>query len=278
PMSLNRWMYVQGNPVNYTDPSGKSPSDGDGYVPPNHRDLTSWLYREMYANANSAEARSIRETIDLSQKINDLSKGKGIGIWAGGIALSKLVWSIAATDWISLVKDGARWDFKDQIYDKMKKTIMLCHQVECEWFEYSVPGNIHYGYVGRASGFSSGILHGGASYAEITDPSHRELIKMYGRWFVNLHIDFSDCDINIPNIDIYANFDWWKTGFDDTTDFASVELGSQIFDISGYSPSMSTYQNMLWLFSPQLDHMPKPSEFYSNPDWPYPLRYFDGGG
>ena len=31
PMSLNRWMYVEGNPVNYTDPSGKYPACGGGY-------------------------------------------------------------------------------------------------------------------------------------------------------------------------------------------------------------------------------------------------------
>ena len=27
PLSLNRWNYVEGNPVNYTDPSGFSPSN-----------------------------------------------------------------------------------------------------------------------------------------------------------------------------------------------------------------------------------------------------------
>lgn len=29
PLSLNRWMYVEGNPVNFTDPSGREPNPGD---------------------------------------------------------------------------------------------------------------------------------------------------------------------------------------------------------------------------------------------------------
>lgn len=47
PLSLNRWMYVEGNPVNLTDPSGYIPA-----FPNDHRNLTSWLVREMRFNAS----------------------------------------------------------------------------------------------------------------------------------------------------------------------------------------------------------------------------------
>ena len=51
-----------------------------------------------------------------------------------------------------MVKDGARWDFKDQI----KKgsygpgtSIQLCSDEKCDWYEYSMAGNIFYAYMGE---------------------------------------------------------------------------------------------------------------------------------
>jgi RHS repeat-associated protein len=55
PMSYNAWAYVYADPINHTDPSGLSPIIPQ--EPPDHRDLTLWLYEEMSTNANGYYAQ-----------------------------------------------------------------------------------------------------------------------------------------------------------------------------------------------------------------------------
>jgi hypothetical protein len=77
--------------------------------------------------------------------------------------------------WANMVKDGARWDFKDALVARPKgpgRSIMLCGTDECGWLEYSMPGNIFYSYVGRVSGFSEFEIRAGAIYAQQTDPEN----------------------------------------------------------------------------------------------------------
>ena len=276
------YLYVRGNPVNRIDPSGWAP------YPPrplDHRDLTSWLARELRANSNSPEVNQILEYNTLASQVHAARKEStrlnddlDLFAWALETALS----GIAANDWKQLVEDGARWDFKDQIYDKLigsedeRETIMLCHVSGCEWFEYSVPGNIHYGYVGRAAGFSSDTLHLGAGVAEITDPAHRQEIERLGKWFVNIPLK-NICLFDFEISGIYVNFEWWQARFDDPVDYAAVELGSKLFDRVKSNVSRGDFEILLHSYSSQLMHMPVPTEPYFNPAWPYPLGYFDGG-
>jgi hypothetical protein len=73
------------------------------------------------------------------------------------------------------VKDRAKWDSKHEIRRLMRgESIILRDERGYDWYEYSIPGNVHFGFVGRAAGFSGFELHGGAGYAEITDPAHDE--------------------------------------------------------------------------------------------------------
>lgn len=145
----------------------------------------------------------------------------------------------------------------------------------CDWYEYSIPGNIHYGYVGRAGGFSAFELHLGASYAEITDLAHRELLELLGKWFVNFHIDLG-CLINIE-FDRYVNFEWWGTGFDDPHDFAAVSLGIDLYDIGPYPSNIAYFGPFLTAYSAYLKHMPDPLYSFLNEAWPYPIGFFNGG-
>ena len=266
PLDLHRYIYVRNNPVLFTDPSGLAPLIPP--FPPDHRDLTSWLVREVGANANGPEVGMIR----TYNKLADSYYGQGEQYRSS----AALLFGIAAYEWRELVKDGARWDFKDQIKDKLEgETVMLCHSGGCEWFEYSVPGNIHYGYVARAAGFSLETLHLGASVAEIMDPAHREEARIIGKYFVNVHVPLPCL---IEQLDMYVNFEWWRAGFDDPTDYAAVELGGRLFDRARYDVRMGDFKALLRAYASRLMHMPAPTEPYFNPAWPYPLGYFDGGG
>ena len=92
PLSLNRWMYTEGNPVNYTDPSGHDIAYGDTF--PDKRDLTDWLPR---AGVYMATDPVIRE-IKMLNNSNDANQ-KLVGYYK----------------FYNVVRDGARFDVKDKI-------------------------------------------------------------------------------------------------------------------------------------------------------------------
>jgi RHS repeat-associated protein len=62
PLSLNRWMYVEGNPVNFTDPSGNDPDEICGYLTyygaknyvEKYVDLPKWDWLNTYTAAGIA--------------------------------------------------------------------------------------------------------------------------------------------------------------------------------------------------------------------------------
>ena len=106
--------------------------------PPNHRDLTHWLYKELHTNANGYYAQRIRTLLGSSDPIDKAR---------------------ATLAWIFLVKDRAKWDPKHRIQEELlDKSIVLRHSEGYRWYEFSVPGSIHYSFVGRAAGFSGFAL------------------------------------------------------------------------------------------------------------------------
>ncbi len=76
PLSLNRWMYVEGNPINFTDPSGQSPACDNGDwdrcgIPDWWKRRSSHLYVEGYGYFDTGHlqrgwgsAKWIEESID----------------------------------------------------------------------------------------------------------------------------------------------------------------------------------------------------------------------
>jgi len=67
------------------------------------------------------------------------------------------------------VGGGARWDFKNKISERFLgfDGVRLCHsQTECSWYDSDVPGNLHFGFVGRAAGFFAFELYIGAGDAQ----------------------------------------------------------------------------------------------------------------
>jgi RHS repeat-associated protein len=258
PRSLHAYVYVENNAVNLTDPSGLVP-----YIPPeppNHRDLTYWLYTELHENANGYYAQRIR-TLWASKDPTD--KGR----------------SLAA--FYLLVKDEAEWDFKHRIRTEFReKSIVLRHTGGYRWYEYSVPGNIHYSFVGRAVGFSGSVLHGGAGIAEIKDPAHVEAgeacCPIYCRAGWVGPVPYAVC---IPLGCYYVNPEWWRTAFDEPRDWQNVEFGVQLFDTYGARLSFDQFQDFLATRGDWLTPAPYTPEWYwVNPygGWPYEVGRFNG--
>ncbi len=201
---------------------------------PNYwRDLLLWLVREANRNVGLPEVRSIRS-------LNAASNSGSTGV------VSK---AAAAGMFIELVKDSAPWDFKDKIKGELEERIRL----GSDWFEYSTPGNIHYGFVGAAAGFSLPELRAGAGAAQLRD----------------------HCVEGGP-------VGSWRTGFDIADDYYAVEFGHQLYQ-EAYAPDKKLTVaefNVLLVKYEHRDRMARVTEpiWLGKPDvnWPYQPGYFNG--
>jgi hypothetical protein len=235
PQALNRYSYVVNSSLKLTDPSGHSHEQSAGYVfDPNYwRDLLLWLVREANRNVQLPEVWFMRFS-------NTASKLSPVG------SLNK---ALAAATFIQLVRDTAPWDFKDAIQSDLKDRIRL----GSEWFEYSTPGNIHYGFVGAAAGFSLEELHLGAGAAQFRDYCEGE-----------------------------GGLGTWRTDLDTEDDYYAVDFGSRLYH-EAYAPdrmlSVSEFHALLVQYE-DLGKMARTTEpiWPGKPDrnWPYQPGYFNG--
>jgi len=216
PASLRGYLYVVNNPLGYVDPGGHrecpsgtpcfEPGSGPGgsILVPGDRDLTNWLYRELIAAVRTPEVTTLRFLALQSQAVFQ---------------------AMALEGWASLVRDRHRWDFKHRIQRVLESKAIVFRKTDDTPYavEYSVPGNIFYGYVGRSI-FPGSLLHLGAGYAEGTDPSHIGEEHWYPL------IVYGVCVF-----DFYLNPRYLATWFDDPEDYRTVEFGIQLWENHGES-------------------------------------------
>ena len=271
PLTLHGWSYVQNDPVGLVDPSGwqtpvpepvptPSPPGGPQPTPTptpqlsNHRDLTEWLYAELHQHANGYYARCI-QTLLNSQDVTDQAR--------------------AYIAWILLVKDRVKWDFKHGIRAELDDSIVLRHEGGYRWYEFSVPGNVFYAFVGRSAGFSGFKLHAGASVAEVIDPAHASDACCLEICEAGL-IELDQC---ISLGCYYINPDWWQTGFDEPGDWQNVEFGIQLFNAYGPRMTFEQFQSFLANRGHSLTPAAQTPDWNwtnPNPGWPYGVGRFNG--
>jgi RHS repeat-associated protein len=124
PLSLNQWNYVEGNPVNFTDPSGHIPECG----PFQKADLTQWFIDELNADKNTWMISTIKTYMDMSEINNELPMLEQ--------SFDPALWGYAL--FADAVKSGGLWDFKLKINDYIGGNIRIADN----WYFYAVPGNI----------------------------------------------------------------------------------------------------------------------------------------
>jgi hypothetical protein len=129
----------------------------------------------------------------------------------------------------------------------MGNSIRLCGVNECSWFDYSTPGNIFFGYVGRAAGFTGLELHAGATYAQLKDPE------------------------NIPEQNAWHG--------DQPTDFQAIEMGIHMYGSCSRNTTLICFHNALEKYKSGMALIAPPVNPYHSPyGTAYPLGHFDGDG
>jgi RHS repeat-associated protein len=264
PGTLHKYLYVLANPLGYVDPSGYSgcpvgtpcydPGSGLGNSTPlpGDRDLTNWLYRELKAAIRTPEVQTLR-----------------IFASSGNLAMQ----AMALEGWASLVRDRHRWDFKHRIRSELQSEVIVFHTTDGTPFaaEYSVPGNIFYGYVGHSI-FSGEALHLGAGWAEFTDPAHCG--EKHCHCFVNKKGEYRS---------FYLNWQWTGSLFDDLEDYRVVEFGVQLWNKYRHSLTEGQFVQEIENHRFQFPLVP-PAPYGTSPfgwhnsegKWPYPEGHFNG--
>jgi len=244
PQALNRYAYVTNNPLRYTDPSGHANEEdaGSTYDPNYWKDLLLWLIREANGNAALFETLLMRHLNSntlklLGPPISLISKGLGYHVF------------------VQLVRNEAPFDFKHAILEKLGDRIRL----GSEWFEYSTPGNILYGFFGGAAGFSLDELHGGASAAQVLDASYRgsELGPLVAP-------------------------DGALTLLDTPDDYYAIDFGYRLYQ-KAYAPDKQLTISEFSAFMVNYEHLGKMDRVTApiwqgkpSAGWPYDRGYFNG--
>ena len=154
-----------------------------------YRDLTRWITEAAVYMASSQEIESVNEYMQRFKETG---------------AIDYLI--LGMYEFSSIVKDGAPFDVKDKIKQKLGSTITLGDFR----FEYSTAGNILYGFYGSAAGFDIETLHIGAGGAQTWD------------WIKStLTIGDYDQNASLGPVNYY---------FDTVDDYYAVEFGYLLYE------------------------------------------------
>jgi RHS repeat-associated protein len=252
PQSLNRYSYVQNNPLRHSDPTGHALDDGFGvrwrYAPggglravglfapgagQSDSDLTYFAVIEAQARAASGDVAELAHA-------NGTLAGRR-STYPGFSAL---------------VGDGQRWEVKDEMNKQLGDSFRLCSASACGWYEYSVLGNILYGFAGHQAGFEVIELWLGAGYAEATDPEN--IAKQTGSKASPM--------LYLPK----ENLLYFG---DNGQGFRAVSFGIALSRRYGPDVTAPEFKALLVAFDDGLDHG-TPSED-SHFGWPYAPGWFD---
>ncbi len=134
--------------------------------------IVAYILKEMASNAGGRDALQMRGL----NTIADTDCGAEAPLWMQLLNAPTLrVWayttlsarSFAYARWAMQVRQNGPWDHKPHIGKKFPAQRPYHHHYHGRPYYYDIWSNIHYGYVGRACGFTRGELLDGAGLEQI---------------------------------------------------------------------------------------------------------------
>jgi RHS repeat-associated protein len=182
PQALNRFTYVNDNPINHTDFTGHDCDDGPqtyALCYGNGRGSKavwaaantpngSWTYSQVRTwRLPNGHFNAVAYTLSEMRRNSRSNEVKQMQFLNRG---EPLAYKLAAMRvWIDKVNYTHVWDHKPKVQDltgNFGRASPDWQEVGSEQYRFDTWSNIHYGYVGKAAGFDTDTLLSGASMAQ----------------------------------------------------------------------------------------------------------------
>jgi len=210
-------------------------------------EIAQYLCREIQVNSKSGHVREIRNLLTSYNKGRKatqkaLSSMTPLGrafvqsnpshspLFSAAIS-DKIEGRIKAyTKWEGLVAAGRPWDHKKAIQRLQGDKHWSCDKDKHFLFFYDLWSNIHYGFIGKAAGFTEWELTAGAGVAQLKD-NNRSCGAWTSQYLQNRISELGDAD--------------FLAAFDDASDNEAIKIGFRLYDRYGGTPSFLTAQAIL---------------------------------
>lgn len=210
-------------------------------------EIAQFLCREIQVNSKSSHVREIRNLLFsynkgriVTQKTLGLMTPLGRALVLSNPSHSPL-FSAAISDkfegrikayakWKGLVAAGCPWDHKKAIQRLQGNKLWSCDKSKHILFFYDLWSNIHYGFIGKAVGFTEWELTAGAGVAQLKD-NNRSWGAWTSQYLQNRIKELGDAD--------------FLAAFDDASDNEAIKIGFRLYNRYGGTPSFLTAQAIL---------------------------------
>jgi RHS repeat-associated protein len=213
PVTYNKWLYANANPVLYSDPSGKCP----------------WCIIPILIAAGVISSGCTEQASPVVP-VGYLSDCRNLNNWFVN-ELTDIGYDVHGDFdlFVTNVEPGSRADYRTSLREQLGEAIMFCwSSSDCGFYDVSTPGNIVYGYLGAQLDIPRNLLHDIASAGQLSEEIGRQLSDLVG-----LPTRMP------PGLDINVN------GFDSPGDFQAIELGYDLWETYHYGVTNEEFMDTL---------------------------------